>query len=392
MDIKTFRAKSMPEALELIRKELGPDAAVLHTRMTPSRGLAGLLGGREFELAASASVPVKSRFPLEEPVQETTQPPREEFVAGRFAVELPAAPAETTYDLTADAEDHSQRLVDGLVDDQGESILDALANYAGGPLRSYSPVVARLYDELLAAEVAPQIAAELAGHLEQLAAVSHERDLRQRMHQLIAATFRTGADLEDAERGPLRIALVGPTGVGKTTTIAKLAARARFTQKLRVGLITIDTYRIAAVDQLRAYAEIMDLPMRVVSSPSEMRDAVDHLAGCDRIYIDTAGRSPRDAVQLQQLQAVLRAAETDVRYLLLSATTGNRSLQDAERRFATINPTGLIATKLDEVESLGAMFNLMNRTTLPISYVTNGQDVPHSIAVASADELAKHLI
>lgn len=392
MDIKTFRAKSMPEALELIRKELGPDAAVLHTRMTPRRGLAGLLGGREFELAASASVPVKSRFPVEEPAEETTQPAHEEFVARRFEIELPAAEPETNFNPTADAEDHSQRLVDGLVDDQGESILDALASYAGGSLRNYSPVVARLYDELLAAEVAPQIAAELAGHLEQIAAVSHERDLRQRMHQLIAATFRTGGDLEDAARGPLRIALVGPTGVGKTTTIAKLAARARFTQKLRVGLITIDTYRIAAVDQLRAYAEIMDLPMRVVSSPSEMRDAVDQLADCDRIFIDTAGRSPRDAVQLQQLQAVLRAAETDIRYLLLSATTGNRSLQDAERRFAAINPTGLITTKLDEVETLGATFNLMNRTTLPISYVTNGQDVPHSIAVASADELAKHLI
>ncbi|TWT39124.1 flagellar biosynthesis protein FlhF [Blastopirellula retiformator] len=390
MDIKTFRAKSMPEALELIRKELGPDAAVLHTRTTPSRGLAGLLGRREFELAASTSVPVKSRFSVDSPAVPTTPTPSEEFIAKRFEVELPA----TTPDIhpPADAEDHSQRLVDGLVDDQGESILEALSSYAGQSLRNYSPIVAQLYDELLAAEVSPQIAAQLAGHLEEIAAVSHERDLRQRMHQLLAATFRVGADLESPNHGPLRIALVGPTGVGKTTTIAKLAARTRFTQKLRVGLITIDTYRIAAVDQLRAYAEIMDLPMRVVSSPAEMRDAVDHLADCDRIFIDTAGRSPRDAVQLQQLQSVLKAAETDVRYLLLAATTGNRSLQDAERRFASINPTAIITTKLDEVESLGAMFNLMNRTTLPISYVTNGQDVPHSIAVASADELAKQLI
>ncbi|MCC9605975.1 flagellar biosynthesis protein FlhF [Blastopirellula sp. JC732] len=392
MDIKTFRAKSMPEALELIRKELGPDAAVLHTRMTPRRGLAGLLGCREFELAASASVPVKSRFQIETAATNNTPTPHEEFVARRFEVELPEAAPAAPIHRPADAEDHSQRLVDGLVDDQGESILDALSSYAGQSLRNYSPIVAQLYDELIAAEVAPQIASQLAAHLEQIAAVSHERDLRQRMHQLIAATFRVGHDLEDSRRGPLRIALVGPTGVGKTTTIAKLAARARFTQKLRVGLITIDTYRIAAVDQLRAYAEIMDLPMQVVSSPSEMRDAVDHLAGCDRIFIDTAGRSPRDSVQLQQLQSVLRAAETDVRYLLLSATTGNRSLQDAERRFASINPTAIIPTKLDEVESLGAMFNLMNRTTLPISYVTNGQDVPHSIAVASAEELAKQLI
>ncbi|UUO07355.1 flagellar biosynthesis protein FlhF [Blastopirellula sp. J2-11] len=392
MDIKTFRAKSMPEALELIRKELGPDAAVLHTRLAPRRGIAGLFGGREIELAASASVPVKSRFNMEALTEETKQPIHEEFFKQRFEQEHSAdAPAETPQH-PADAEDHTQRLAEGLVDDQGESILDALTNYAGGSLRSYSPVVARLYDELIAAEVAPQIASQLADHLEEIAAVTHERDLRQRLHQIIAATFRIGSDLEDPRRGPLRIALVGPTGVGKTTTIAKLAARAKFTQKLRVGLITIDTYRIAAVDQLQAYAEIMDLPMQVVSSPSEMRDAVDHLAGCDRIFIDTAGRSPRDAVQLQQLQSVLRAAETDVRYLLLSATTGNRSLQEAERRFASIDPTALIATKLDEVETLGALFNLINRTTLPISYVTHGQDVPHSIAVAAADELAQQLI
>ncbi|MFI4873891.1 MAG: flagellar biosynthesis protein FlhF [Blastopirellula sp. JB062] len=392
MDIRTFRAKTMPEALELIRKELGPDAAVLHTRMAPRRGLAGLLGGRELELAASASVPVKSRFEFQPPSADDTTATEPAFDAPRFATEPQAATLELDGAHAADVENHSQRLADGLVDDQGESILDALANYAGGSIRTYSPVVARLHGELLSAEVAPQIAADLATQLESTAADAQERDLRQTLHQRIAESFRTGGDLEDSQRGPLRIALVGPTGVGKTTTIAKLAARAKFTQKLRVGLITVDTYRIAAVDQLRAYAEIMDLPMQIVSTPTEMRDAVDRLAGCDRIFIDTAGRSPRDAVQLQQLQSVLRAAETDVRYLLLSATTGNRSLQEAERRFAAIEPTALISTKLDEVETLGATFNLMNRTTLPISYVTHGQDVPHSIAVASADELAKQLI
>ncbi len=116
------------------------------------------------------------------------------------------------------------------------------------------------------------------------------------------------------------VALVGPTGVGKTTTIAKLAANFRLRDGIRMGLVTVDTYRIAAVEQLRTYAEIIDLPMKVVTSPREMRRALEELQGLDLILIDTAGRSPRDELKIQELKSLLNEAQVDEVHLVLSLT------------------------------------------------------------------------
>ena len=129
----------------------------------------------------------------------------------------------------------------------------------------------------------------------------------------------------EADQVPL-VALVGPTGVGKTTTIAKLAANYRLREKRRVGLITVDTYRVAAVEQLRTYADIIDLPMEVVATPREMREAVARMSHLDLVLMDTAGRSPRDEVKIQELKSMLSEAEPDEVHLVLSSTAGAKSL------------------------------------------------------------------
>ena len=127
--------------------------------------------------------------------------------------------------------------------------------------------------------------------------------------------------------------LVGPTGVGKTTTIAKLAANYRLREKRRVGLITVDTYRVAAVEQLRTYADIIDLPMEVVATPREMREAVARMSHLDLVLMDTAGRSPRDEVKIQELKSMLAEAEPDEVHLVLSSTAGAKSLIATAERF-----------------------------------------------------------
>src|SRR5438477_8619702 len=144
--------------------------------------------------------------------------------------------------------------------------------------------------------------------------------------------------------GPIRmpagmrrlVALVGPTGVGKTTTIAKLAANFRLKEKRRIGLITVDTYRIAAVEQLRTYADIIDLPMAVVSTPREMREAVARMGDLELILMDTAGRSPRDEVKIQELKSMLGEAEADEVHLVLSGTAGAASLVRTAEQFAAV--------------------------------------------------------
>ena len=157
------------------------------------------------------------------------------------------------------------------------------------------------------------------------------------------------------------MALVGPTGVGKTTTIAKLAANYRLREKQRVGLITVDTYRVAAVEQLRTYADIIDLPMEVVATPREMREAVARMRNLDLVLMDTAGRSPRDEIRIQELRSLLTEAEADDVHLVLSATAGTKSLAATAEKFADVGTTALLLTKLDEATSLGHLVSLSRR-------------------------------
>jgi flagellar biosynthesis protein FlhF len=203
-----------------------------------------------------------------------------------------------------------------------------------------------------------------------------------------------------AVTGPIRlsggarrvVALVGPTGVGKTTTLAKLAANYRLREGARVGLVTVDTYRTAAVEQLRTYAEIIDLPMEVVSTPEEMRQAVTKLAALDLVLIDTAGRSPRDADRIEELRTLLDAASPDETHLVTTVTSTARGMRDALDRFASVQPTSLLLTKLDEAPSLGHAAAPVVDSGLPVSYLTDGQSVPEDIQIAFAESLAVRLL
>ena len=181
----------------------------------------------------------------------------------------------------------------------------------------------------------------------------------------------------------------GPTGVGKTTTIAKLAANFRLRDGVKMGLVTVDTYRIAAVEQLRTYAEIIDLPMKVVTNSLEMRRALDELVGMDLVLIDTAGRSPRDELQIQELKRLLAEADVDEVHLVLNMTASLRSLKTTAEKFAAANTTSVIVTKLDEAACLGTLLSLSRNIDLPISYMTTGQNVPADIEPAAASRIAR---
>jgi flagellar biosynthesis protein FlhF len=220
--------------------------------------------------------------------------------------------------------------------------------------------------------------------------------------ELSLAKARLTRMVEDeiAIAGPIRVtsgrrrlvALIGPTGVGKTTTIAKLAANFHLRERRRVGLITVDTYRIAAVEQLRTYADIIDLPMRVVATPQEMRDAVESMSNLDLVLLDTAGRSPQDEVKLQELEAFLTEADADEVHLVLSSGASAATLTRTAQRFRGVGATSLILTKLDEAGGLGNILPLLRSCKLPLSYLTNGQNVPDDIAPAERRRLARQVL
>jgi flagellar biosynthesis protein FlhF len=202
---------------------------------------------------------------------------------------------------------------------------------------------------------------------------------RQYSTQLLERDFVVAGPIRVTAGQQRLVALVGPTGVGKTTTIAKLAANYHLREKRRVGLITVDTYRIAAVEQLRTYADIIDLPMEVVATPRDMRQAVARMAG----------RSPRDEVKIQELRSLLGEAQPDEVHLVLSSVASAESLTKTAERFAAVGTTAMLITKLDEAPALGNLLPLARASHLPLSYVTNGQNVPDDIEAADAQRLAR---
>jgi flagellar biosynthesis protein FlhF len=186
-----------------------------------------------------------------------------------------------------------------------------------------------------------------------------------------------------------RISLIGPTGVGKTTTIAKLAAEAITTAGARVALVTIDTYRIAAVEQLKVYGEIMGLPVEVVLSPEQLQEAFRRHRDKDLILIDTAGRSPRDDERIAELNEFLGQGSQVENCLVLAAPTDERLQQKSLEAFSKLPISRLIFTKLDETDRCGALINLPTRSNLPLAYLTDGQQVPEDLLLAEPKTVAE---
>jgi flagellar biosynthesis protein FlhF len=188
------------------------------------------------------------------------------------------------------------------------------------------------------------------------------------------------------------VAFIGPTGVGKTTTIAKLAANFALSQGQKVALVTADTYRISAVEQLKTYAEIIDVPIEIVYSPDELKAAIYRHRDKRLILIDTAGRSPRNQFQLAELQALLAVDPYIETHLVLSTTTKYADALEIVNRFSVCSPQKFLFTKLDESSNLGTLFNLLYQFPATLSYVTTGQNVPDDIELANPIKLANLIL
>ena len=365
MQVRTYRARSLQEALAKVHAELGPDTSVVQTRELDIPWWERLSRGRHFEIRTTDSDrdARPSPLPLRRVVDiERTSP-------GPLATEPSAA-------VSSELED---RLPNHFIEPR---------SVPPTPGRNdNNPALFEVLTALIEADVPESEARSLiellrsspgAATLEQLSALA-----RQRLLDELPASRTI-----QREPGSRRVvALVGPTGVGKTTTIAKLAANFRLRERLRVGMVTVDTYRIAAVEQLRTYANMMDLPMAVATTPREMREAVSQLSDFDVVLIDTAGRSPHDVVQLQQLKSVLGQASVDEVHLVMSAVASSSHLVQTYRKFEPIGINSLLITKLDEAAAVGNLISVLRAAQLPVSYLTCGQSVPDDIVDASTERL-----
>ncbi len=356
MDIRTFRARSINDALQQVRQQLGDDAKVLHTRVKNGGFLASMIWGQQIEVAATVGA---------KPVE-------------------PVA-IETDFDFRAQYRTQLAESADSQTElDDLFSTHSAAREPAGLPEQLF-----QLFAELIEADVDETVARRIVGVLSVSDSVGYTREIL--VDHLLGSVTTTGP-ITVGQKRPRVVALVGPTGVGKTTTIAKLAASFRLRENRRVGLITVDTFRVAAVEQLRTYADIIDLPMEVVATSTELRAAIHSMQHLDLILMDTAGRSPRDVVRIHELRHMLAAAEADDVLLVLSTTASDRSLTATCREFAPVGTTAVVLTKLDEAMSLGHLVGVLEEARLPVCYLTDGQNVPDDIAVAESETLVRRLL
>jgi flagellar biosynthesis protein FlhF len=222
---------------------------------------------------------------------------------------------------------------------------------------------------------------------------SQKEFVREKLAEQVEKLLPTsGPIVRNKAVGPHVVALIGPTGVGKTTTLAKLAANLKLREKHRVGLITLDTYRIAAVDQLKKYADIIGSPLRVVGNTEDLKEAVSQMSDCDFILIDTAGRSPNDALKLNELRGLLDSIKPDEVHLVISSTASQACVELAITKFSDVRVDKIIFTKIDEAAHVGTVLNVVRKVNKSLSYITTGQDVPDDIEVGRGRRLAQLIL
>jgi flagellar biosynthesis protein FlhF len=369
MQSKTYRAKTMKEALTRVRRDLGGDAVILSAREVRRRRLFGLGPRALVEIVATDTMPSERDF------------------TGRQGSAAPIGSA-TSANVSAQVGEQLGRL---------HAMVETLSRH--GHIEHLLPDLPRTlvptYSQLIEADVPEALTHRLMRHVADTLdpdQFDHADAIRAALCEAVELSIPVAPPIKVVAGTRRVVALVGPTGVGKTTTVAKLAANFKLAHGARVGLITVDTYRIAAVEQLKTYAEIIDLPLSVVNDPAEMPRALDELGAVDIVFIDTAGRSPRDEVKIRELAEFLLRAKPDEVHLVLSAVAGQRSLRSAVDRFAMVQIDRLILTKLDEAESLGGILAVLGLYSRPLSYLTTGQAVPDDIEPADRKRLARLIL
>ncbi len=251
-----------------------------------------------------------------------------------------------------------------------------------------------LYELLLDTGVSPELTRELLDELPSMDAWSEEARehlSRSALRDVIARRVPAAGGIRLTPGRTKAIALIGPTGVGKTTTIAKLAAHFSLVERKRVALITVDTYRIAAVEQLKNYAQIIDIPIGVAYDSTEIPAALQQFADFDLVLIDTAGRSQKNIAQVGELKEMLSAVSCET-HLVMSAHMKEKDMLEAIQRFSGARVDHVIFSKLDETNSYGTLLNVLDKAGVPVSYLTTGQKVPEDIETADGKRLAEMIL
>ena len=377
MRLKTYTVNNMTQVIPMIKRDLGEDALILNTKKVKTGGFLGFF--KQEKLEVIAAVETKSSEPKRsiEPIKTESQPSEmEETSADSESENSPIMKDENLDELMNELKSLKQFMFQVIDEDQLPEALKALNK------------------KLNAQGITEEVQSEIVGKL-MLVLEQHPNYTQDKLHAL--ARKEIIKLINAHKKRPSRkkvdiICFIGPTGVGKTTTIAKIAADYLLSEEKKVGLITSDTYRIAAVEQLKTYAGILNIPIRVVESSADLTVAMDDLSDCDIILMDTAGRNYQQKQYIDDLQQMLPEKKKIQINLVLSLTSKYEDMKKIIDNFQTIAMDQLILTKKDETSSSGAILNLIYHYSIPIRYIANGQNVPDDILTVTPEMIANFVL
>jgi len=380
MIVRSYTGRSVPEALEKVKNDLGDGALIIETRAIREPGLLGRKSGYEVVAAIDNAGSKATRHAV-------PAVPAEPQVSPWKPMALDAPVANQAASLARERAEDAASIA---LEEELISIRRQLARIAAGQGTPRGHLGEEIADQLDDNELPGELVAELDEAMARAGTRLEPAKHREFLSLLMARNLPCKGALD--WNTTQKLMLVGPTGVGKTTTLAKLASELVMKKNKRVALITIDTYRVGAQDQLKAYADLLDVPLEVAATPAQFGALMRRYDSYDNVLIDTAGRSPSDATRIHELKGFCRAVPGLGVMLAVAATSGRAEFAAVVERFSILPVAHAVITKLDECAAMGRLYGCLRRHHLPLNYLTTGQEVPDDIVAADPALIAGRVL
>lgn len=396
MIIKKFQAKTEKEAIEAARKELGDGIVIMNVKETKKKGFFSFLKPPVVEVTVALEEENEKQPAALAPKRDTAAPIVPDSIWEKEEELQRQAKKEDSGKAIEQKLESLQSLLEQRIKLEEERPKEEEEEKQSRLSKEIMTFMKLLYNTMIDNEVKDIYANQIIEEIEKNGNPNMQMDFAlSTVYQKMILKLGQPELITEGERKPKTIYFIGPTGVGKTTTIAKLASKFCVDEKKKVALLTADTYRIAAAEQLRTYANILEIPFRIIYSPDEIAKAVEEFRSYDYILVDTAGHSHQNEEQKNAIKEFVSGSGEEVDkeiYLVVSATTKYRDLVRIADSYKEIAEYKLIFTKLDETTALGNLFNLKMYTGASMSYVTYGQNVPDDIMPFNPQSTVKQLL
>lgn len=375
MIVKKFVAPTMPEAMKKVRAELGQDAVILNSKEIQTGGIFGFFTKKNIQvIAAIDTEPIKAKKqPVQTKIPQKTTSAYPNIGKGNSALDNQQMLQEI-------------KQLKELVHDLSAQQQDVIKAYPEPLQKAYQFLISHEFEGTIIDALMEQMLEKYYTNKDNMSPNMVNRWLKDLLREQLSQYPFGGIQFTKKY-----INVVGPTGVGKTTTLAKLAALAVLNERKKVAFITTDTYRIAAIEQLKTYAQILEAPVEVAYNIEDFKKAKEALQDYDVIFIDTAGRNFRNRQYVTELGKVIDFNDEMETFLVLSLAAKYRDMKDIVEQFSLLKIDKFIFTKLDETGTYGAIFNLLYTYKIGVAYLTNGQNVPDDIIEATPEVLLNTL-